>query len=243
VQRHSLFSISPAEFYITNRRACSVCGQYRNWTFFHFFPLKILGDLAGIPAITALFGALFQLGRDSIAHDRALRLEDARNRFTVGATSHMANVAFDKHVAFCEEYVAEMFKALETLFRKGPHADALKHATYLFIVRNKWAVWLTPEIEKELDVFEGAIRTMGASAWLVNQIPGEQESIKRMFLEFAKILGPKRGIPHWGGEVVSEEYAIDTILASLRKVLGINDLARLRGELVSQAMTRLKANG
>jgi hypothetical protein len=207
--------------------------------FFHSFPVAIVGELASIPAIGALFAALFLLLRDSIAFDRSERLEEAKNRFTVGATSHMANVAFDKHAAFCEEYVAEMFKALETLFRRGPHREALRHASSLYVVRNKWAVWLTPEIEKELEVFEGAVREIGAAAWLVNQVPGEQESIKRMFVEFAKVLGPKRGIPHWGGEVVTEEYAIDTILASLRKVLGINDLARLRSELVSQAMRRL----
>jgi hypothetical protein len=61
--------------------------------------------LAGLPAIAALFAALFQLSRDSIAFDRSVRLEEAKNRFTVGATSHMAIVAFDKHVQFCEEYV------------------------------------------------------------------------------------------------------------------------------------------
>ena len=29
------------------------------------------------------------------AHE--IQMEEAKNRFTVGATSHMANVAFDKH--------------------------------------------------------------------------------------------------------------------------------------------------
>jgi hypothetical protein len=45
------------------------------------------------------------------------QLEEAKNRFTVGATSHMANVAFDKHVQFCEEYVEQVFKVMENLFR------------------------------------------------------------------------------------------------------------------------------
>ena len=35
-------------------------------TFFHFFPVGVVGDLAGIPAIAALFGALFLLARDSM---------------------------------------------------------------------------------------------------------------------------------------------------------------------------------
>jgi hypothetical protein len=33
------------------------------------------------------------------------QLEEFRNRFALGATSHMANVAFDKYVEFCEEYM------------------------------------------------------------------------------------------------------------------------------------------
>lgn len=46
-------------------------------TFFHFFPVSVVGDLAGIPAILALFGALFQLSRDRISYDRSVRLEEA----------------------------------------------------------------------------------------------------------------------------------------------------------------------
>src|SRR5260370_26917350 len=128
--------------------------------FFHFFPVGIVGDLAGIPAIAALFGALFLLSRDSIAYDRSVRLGEAKNRFTVGATSHMANVAFDKHVQFCEEYTAEVNRTLTFLFRRGPHGDVLQHANALADIRTNWTVWLTPEIETQLIRFEGALRTI-----------------------------------------------------------------------------------
>src|SRR6266849_252248 len=128
--------------------------------FFHYFPVTVVGDLAGIPAVAALFGALFLLSRDSIAFDRSVRLEEAKNRFTVGATSHMANVAFDKHVQFCEEYVAEVSDTLTFLFRRGPHKDVLEKANALADIRTKWTLWVTPEIEAELVKFEGALRTI-----------------------------------------------------------------------------------
>ena len=76
------------------------------------------------------------LDRDLEAFKHGLRkaheieMEEAKNRFTVGAASHMANVAFDKHVQFCEAYSGEMFSALTTLFARGPHAEA----------------WCTPQI-------------------------------------------------------------------------------------------------
>ncbi len=161
-------------------------------TFFHFFPVSIVGDLAGIPAIAALFGALFQLSRDSIAYDRSVRLEEAKNRFTVGATSHMANVAFDKHVQFCEEYTAEVNRTLTFLFRRGPHGDVLQHANALMDIRTNWTVWLTPEIETQLVRFEGALRTIGAQAELLADLRADEdraEPIRRAYGTFAAVMG------------------------------------------------------
>lgn len=43
--------------------------------FFRSFPANTVEMLAGVPAIVALFGALFQLGRDSMAHQRSVQLE------------------------------------------------------------------------------------------------------------------------------------------------------------------------
>src|SRR2546427_6321069 len=52
---------------------------------FHFFPVwPVVSDLAGLSAIGSLFGALFQIARDRIAFDRSVRLEEGRNRFTIG---------------------------------------------------------------------------------------------------------------------------------------------------------------
>ena len=105
----------------------------------------------------------------------AVERDEAKNRFTVGATSHMADVAFDKHVEFCEDYVAEMQRALTTLFRRGPHQEALIHADSLSIIRERWTVWLTPEIETELGKFEGALRTIGSHTWLVKEAPNDPD--------------------------------------------------------------------
>jgi cadmium resistance protein CadD (predicted permease) len=113
---------------------------------FHYFPVSVVGDLAGIPAIVALFGALFQLSRDNIAFERSLLIEETKNRFAVGAMSHMANVAFDKHVLFCEEYTTAAYGAMATLFRRGPHEDALVEASTLSDIRLKWTVWLAPDV-------------------------------------------------------------------------------------------------
>lgn len=109
---------------------------------YRLFPVGAIQDLAAIPAIVALFAALFQILRDRLAHERALAALEVQNNFALGAMSHLANVAFDKHVSFCEEYAVEMSKALSTLFRRGPHRDVLTRASALFEIRSKWSVWL-----------------------------------------------------------------------------------------------------
>ncbi len=49
------------------------------------------------PGVAALSAALFAVVQDLLAHEREVRLQEF--------SSHMANTAFDKHVAFCEAYV------------------------------------------------------------------------------------------------------------------------------------------
>jgi hypothetical protein len=205
---------------------------------FHFFPAGAVGDLAGIPAIAALFGALFQLSRDSIAYDRSVRLEEVKNRFTVGATSHMANVAFDKHVQFCEEHTAEINRTMTFLFRKGPHGDVLQHANTLMDIRIKWTVWLTPEIEARLVAFEGALRTIGAQAELLADLRADEDRadpIRRAYGTFAAVMGWEA----WRGEAVTRDLAAEKVIDGLRTVLGIGELTRLRAELVKRAKDNL----
>jgi len=76
--------------------------------------------VAAIPAAGSLCAALLQVFRDMIAHERALWIIEAQRSFSIGATSHLAEVAFDKYALFCEEYIAEMFRTLATLTRDGP---------------------------------------------------------------------------------------------------------------------------
>ena len=91
-----------------------------------FLPFgETIRAFAAVPAIGSLFGALFQIARDRIAHERSLLILESQNSFSIGANSHMAGVAFDKYSSFCEEYVAEMFNALTTLTREGPRRTAL----------------------------------------------------------------------------------------------------------------------
>ena len=101
---------------------------------------ETIRNLAALPAIGALVSALFVLLREHLAHDRALLLHQLQASTSIGTTSHMANVAFDKHVEFSEEYLKAAIEVLGTLVRRGPTEEAVALAQRLYVIRRKWAL-------------------------------------------------------------------------------------------------------
>ncbi|MBX9960022.1 MAG: hypothetical protein K2Y15_07800 [Burkholderiaceae bacterium] len=202
---------------------------------------ELIKELAGVPLVLALTAALFQIIRDQSAHERSEVLMRYQNSFAMGATSHMANVAFDKHAKFCEEYIKESYAALQTIFREGPTPEALNHASNLVSIRAKYAVWLTTEIENQLQPFEAAFRQMGASAGYVAATVGERtatqrkEHIDRMYRLLAQLSSQKE----WDGEELTDDLAIATQIQRLRSILGIDELSKLRQSLLMRAVKEL----
>src|SRR5580704_17009527 len=91
--------------------------------------------------------------REGIEHERSMFRAERQNAFSMGANSHMAAVAFDKYIEFCEEYVAALSNSLYALIEEG-NKDQLLDARVLFDIRQKRAIWLSPEIDDALDGFE-----------------------------------------------------------------------------------------
>lgn len=199
---------------------------------------EMIQTLASIPVVGSLVAALFRILRDQAVYDRQILLLDAQNRFSLGATSHMASVAFDKHVQFCEEYVAEVQKTLGTLFRAGPSENVLKHTGSLYSLQQKYALWLTPKIEDELELFESALRRIGANAHYIRMTPKAEDHSQRiaeMYKTFADVMGSKLMGAEWHGEKLTEELAISMVIRRLRGILGIEELTAIRAALVDQA--------
>jgi hypothetical protein len=203
-----------------------------------------LGDatraVTALPAAAAVIGATFQLLRDQLAHERATALQATQNSLAVGATSHMAIVAFDKHVSFSEEYVGETFKTLKTLFREGPTELALTHAAQLYQIRENWAVWLTPAIDSRLEKFESALRRIGADTHWINvdlAHPDRSQTIRKTMELFRDVMG--RHISESPGNA---EHTIAAVVEELRSVLGISALTELRQMLVCRSLDSEPAN-
>lgn len=204
---------------------------------------NLIQTYAAIPLVGSLVAALFQILRDQATHDRELAKLDAQNRFTLGASSHMANVAFDKHVMFSEEYVAEVHKVLVTLFREGPTSRVFDHTRELYAIQQRYAVWLTQKIEQDLELFESSLRRLGATAYLVDVETGAKEHPQRiaeMYKIFANLMGEDIMGGQWDEVPLSEGLAISMVIRRLRIVLGTEELTEMRVGLVSKALASLR---
>ena len=160
---------------------------------------------------SALGGSAAVLGLSKYLGDRwveglkarySKELTEMQNAFSIGATSHIANVLFDKHIEFCQEYLEGISKALPQLIEGGPTAELDPQG---FVeTRHRYALWLTPDIEIKLDRFEESIRRVVSDAPVFD----------------------------FSGAYGSLEASTKSIVADLRKILGIEELTALRSQLV-----------
>lgn len=189
-----------------------------------------------LPGVAGLGAALFQLIRDDALHQRAIALQKEQHLFNLGATSHMANCVFDKHVEFCEKYLAEVHQTVVTLTREGPTALALEHAGNLYSLRIEYTAWITPEIEQKLMPFEKAVRRIGANSNYVDALRNDDRSnerrsnaIEEMFDIFSSLMNISESTEK------NEENTVIAVKSRVREILQVNQLVSVREYLVSTA--------
>ena len=197
---------------------------------------EIYRGIASLPAITALFAALFQLFRDNASHQRSLQLQQEQQLFNLGATSHMANTVFDKHVEFSEKYLTEVHELVVTLTREGPTKSALEHAGKLYSLRIAYTAWITPEIDEKLMPFERAIREIGAKSGLIEALSGAEDkkkdrknAVKEMYDIFSSVMDIGER------EVKDEDATVVEVKNRVREILQVNELISIREYLIHRA--------
>ena len=204
-----------------------------------FLPVsQILKGVAATPAIGALCLLLNQLWRDERAHERALELQNKQQDFALGTASHMADVAYDKHVAFCEEYMARVQSGFQELNKDGATKNALNIGGDLVRIRFKHAAWLTPTLEEQLKPFEMGLITMGAKMHQLelSELPvGDQRTrlVQEIYKTFGLIMGEK---PENEEESLMR---LEKPIENIRKILGIDSLVTLRQGAADLAIKRL----
>ena len=203
---------------------------------------EFLKAIVGAPGVVSLLAALYQLARDQAAYEKQLDIQQRHFQFTLGAASHMANLAFDKHVEFCEKYMREIHEVMRTLFREADTPEARVHAGNFYKLRQDYAVWLTDEINENLSRFEDALRKLGANAHFIQKTSGHGRYAEERLIKindndllFSKILGLEET------DGLNEEYALEAVKKKVKAILGVEELTKLRTHLVTQASNVLKS--
>ena len=169
--------------------------------------------MIALPGAAGLLFALWELLKANIEHQHKLEENRAGNSFILSATSHMAQTAFDKHVSFCEEYLAKVNDGLGVLFRSGPTEEALKIAAVLYSIRRKYLVWETPDISDVLSKFEHALRKIGADECYLRHLPtGETRSkvVESMYETFKQVTDLKE-LPDAPTPEIATSYIIEQL--------------------------------
>jgi hypothetical protein len=193
--------------------------------------------VAGNVGLVGLIGVLFQLLRDEAAHQKEVLLQHDDQLFQVGATSHMANTVFDKHVRFSEEYVAEVQRTVDTLFKQGPHEKALEHASNLQEVRREHATWVTQAMSNKLMEFEQEVRIIGAKAHFVEVTTGNAaQAVQRSAAIDDLETRMEKLLPEFFNKTFVEGGNSPTqTVERVRGMLGVNELVELRTKLIVRA--------
>jgi len=210
----------------------------------YFVPAQdFLKGVVVVPGVAALIAALFQIFRDQAVFEKQQEIQQRQFQFTIGAASHMANSAFDKHVEFCEKYMCEIQNAAYTLFREGETPAAISHAGALYKLREDYALWLTEEINTNLEKFEGALRKLGAEANFIHKTFGDARHEEQRLIRIDTAFNLFHEIMGWDKEKeINEDYAVDSIRKKVRAILDVEDLSGLRKYLVKEASKALLKN-
>lgn len=194
---------------------------------------KILPAIGVSGILTILIQSIIQFWRDRLSYERNLSLQRSQQDFTVGIASKMAEIAFEKHIKFSEEYIEAAYNALQSL----GSADVVgidKNIKQLSDIRKKYSPWLTEKIDNKLIPFEHNFREVSFGRQIIGQrLPPNEASlfIDKMRVAIDKLLKTENP--------VEKEGSIADVIETLRDMLGIKKLVELREQSFKDAVTRI----
>jgi hypothetical protein len=187
------------------------------------------------PGVAALLTVLYQAVRDQAAHERALDLQQRQQLFNLGVASHMANVAFDKHVEFAERYISTMQTGLEELFRSRRPEEGENVLKKLADIRLAHRAWITDDIEDKVTPFESALSEIGKINVGGGAHPQRDYDVDQLYQFFSRALGLSGR-----GPAGDDAIAARRIISHLQDLLEVRQMIHLRREVVQAGINALE---
>ncbi len=202
---------------------------------------ELMKGIVATPGILGMLWILYQLIRDEAAFERNKKIQNMQQTFGLGASSHMANKVFDKHVEFCEKYLAEVHRVANQLFREGPTEEAVSLGNGFYTLKLEYAAWINDEISDLLFPFEQALRELGAKKGFINSTmnieayaEARQKKIPQVHEEYSKILNLGNS------DTPDPLVAIESVIIKARSILDLDELIWLRKEIIKQAKAKFE---
>jgi hypothetical protein len=197
---------------------------------------NLLGELGKAAfttsGVAALLGAVFQIVRDNAAFERELEMKREDRAFVLSPAAHMAQIAFDRYIVFCEEYLKTLWEILPQLVSEGPSVKVLDMSRRLMKLRENHGLWVPPDVVKKVAPFENALWTIGAKSISKDLVTSEA-----MFALFQEVLDLTKA-----PDGTSSELVYHRVLTELQARLGIAELTVLRIAALKEA-TRTVSRG
>jgi hypothetical protein len=169
---------------------------------------------------------LWRLWRGRYMSDQIAELQIKEPAPAVGVASPITGGAYDKHAAFCEEYMRKVQQGFSGLTHVGPVEEFMNIGDELAAVRLRHAPYLTSEIRSKLEAFEAALIKIKANKDMAFDIlAGEEKGkgIKEVYKFFALVMGGEKPISD-----VETNMLKDEIVGHIRNILGMSILAALK---------------
>ncbi|MFZ3043699.1 MAG: hypothetical protein WA058_01145 [Minisyncoccia bacterium] len=208
-----------------------------------FLPVGgIFKGIISFPGAAALLFVMYEILKNEQQYIRNLLLQSKQQDFILSTSSHVAEVAYDKHVLFCEEYINRVQEGRQELFREGATPKTINIGGDLVRIRQKHSAWLTEEIENKLKPFEQVLIEIGANEHYLEITAGEgmndkkRKVIDKIYRSFGLVLGHEKP-----GNNEESELHIDKVIDKIRDILGIKAITKLRINATDVAIQRLNS--
>ncbi len=186
--------------------------------------------LVALPGILALFSFLMDIFTEKIEHFYGTIRQISLNNFATGTGAHMAAVAYDKHVQFCEEYIEAIENTFDELTQNGTSKETGLLVLPLVRIRRKYSAWLTEKLEDELIEYERVLIEVGNSHYK------KENSTEHADIEkYAKIIDENLASLLGNRESGIRESSINHI----REILEVDALAQIRSTITKEAKDRI----
>lgn len=191
------------------------------------------------PPVVALFAAIYRILMDHAAFEREAEIQRRGHEFQLGVASHMANVTFDKHVEFVEEYMEAVNVLMREVFSEHITRKAVELANGLVAIRDRHAAWVTQDMAMGLQPFEDAVRYVGALANFAastrsvpeyaEQRDRAREAVDRTWSEiFGRLMDPQAAL--------NQTVEIESVKKRIRSLLHIEDIVKVRKAVIERAV-------